>query len=507
MPCTICQTEYVSYNDKIVCPNCSNFKILDSVTARNIAEKRANIIRELWKKELKTIDQNSLLLHIFRHREFEARQFWTNLGLMDVDSMFSDTLFLKRVMEDGNPDGNIMIDSVKKAEPIIKLFNETKRVETDKALIDSCYALMKFENDFEESSLDDNQILSNFSILPTETYLKLRKSYENYGLYTREDAEKKFQEFADEYEKIKQQKIKSSFLTREKFIEKNYSMISNLYLILLRNEVYSEVFDVRDLQNLSSDPSTIIGFFNEFSYVNNVLTEDDTDSFLNRCGNHFKKSLPVVRKNILFEQGNSKVFPLVLRIIWKRDSVFLSQAFTAIMYILLHAVLTKDLFDIETSKRGKQFEDDVRKKFEELGFTIIPNVKDDYKTPTLEIDGIAVKDDYCIILEDKNRRLPPEVESTKARTIIIQDLRGIVDGYKRTVKDGQRIIKQVKTISEKMEYVKNNLSKLGLSKVSPDKIFGLVVTQDFPLFSNYKGIHFSWLNEISQDKLIELFGV
>lgn len=507
MPCTVCQTEQISYNDKILCPNCSNFKILDSVTARDIARKRASIIRELWKKELQRINQDSLLLHIFRHREFVAREFWTKLGLMDIDSMFSDTLFLKRVMEDGNPEGNIMIDSVKKAEPAIKLFNETKRVETDKALIDSCYALIKFENDFEDTSLDDNQILSNFSILPTETYLKLRKSYENYGLYTREEAEKKFQEFADEYEKIKQQKISTTFLSREKFIEKNYSMISNLYLILLRNEIYSEVFDMRNLQNLSSDPSTILGFFNKFPYVYNVLTEDDTDPFLNRCRKHFKKSLPVVRKTILFEQGNSEAFPLAIRMVWKRDSVFLSQAFTAIMYILLHAVLTKDLFDLETSKRGKQFEDDVKKKFEELGFTVMPNVTDDSNPPTLEIDGIAVKDDFCIILEDKNRRLPPEVESTRAKTIMIQDLKGIVDGYKRTIKDGQRIVKQVKTISEKMEFVKNNLSKLGLSQVSQDKIFGLVVTQDFPLFLSYKGIHFSWLNEITQNKLNELFSV
>ena len=501
MPCTVCGHIMVEYKNNIICPKCANLKILDSVTGGIISSRREKIIRNLWKRELVKIQQNSLLLHIFRHREFTARDFWKKLGLLEIDKLFSDTLFLKRVMQDGNPNGSEYIDSVEKAEPIIQLFNDTKRVETDSALINSCFALMLYENDFDLNTLTDEQVLANFTIVQTEDYLKLKKSYEDYGLYTREEAEKKFQKYADEYEEIKKTKVKPRYISREEFIRRNYSMISNLYLILLRNEVYSEVFEMRNLAELTSDPSNIIEFFNQFPIVDGALTEDDTDPFLNKCRKFFKKSLETVRRVILFEPGNEDAFPLVLRIVWKRDSVFLSHGFTAIMYILLHAIITKDLFDDETSKRGKIFEDAVKAKFEEFGFRFLPNVKDDPKNPTLEIDGIAVKDDYCFVVEDKNRRLPPEVESAKAKKTMIDDLKGIVDGYKRTSKNGQRITKPVKSLPEKVEYVKDNLNSLGLTNVSKNKVFGLVVSHDFPLISDYKGINFLWFSEISEEKL------
>lgn len=501
MPCPVCGHIMIELEHKSTCPNCANLKVLDSVTATTISDKRKKIMRSLWKKELDKIDQRSLLLHIFRHREFVARDFWKKPGLIDIDQLFSNTLFLKRVMQDGNPKGTVVIDSVQKAEPIIQLFTDTKRVETDFALIKSCYAIMLYEKDFDLNTLTDDDVLGNFTIVPTEDYIKLKKSYENYGLYTRDDAEKKFKEYANEYEKIKQKKIKPASITREQFIQKNYELISNLYMILLRNEVYAEAFDMRIFSELTNDPSNVMRFLAEFPRVDSALTEDDTDPFLNRCRKFFKKSLPTVRKIMLFEQENPSVFPLFLRIVWKRDSVFLSQAFTAIMYILLHAVITKDLFDEETSRRGKIFEEKVKAKFEGLEFNYLPNVKDNPSNPTLEIDGIAIKDDYCFVIEDKNRRLPPIVESTDAKKIMIDDLKGIVDGYKRTTKNGQRITKQVKSLPDKIEFVKNNLKMLGLTSVSKDKVIGLIVTHDYPILSNYKGIKIIWLADISDEKL------
>ncbi len=501
MTCPLCDSVMVELESKVTCPKCDNLKILDSITASIIACKRKQIFQKIWKNELQKIQQKSLLLHIFRHREFVARDFWKKLGLIDIDSLFSDTLFLKRVMQEGNPDGNYLVDSIAKAEPIIKLFNETKKFETDVILIDSCYAQMTYDDEFEISTLSDDEFLSNFKIIQTEEYLKLKKSYENYNLYARKDAEKKFKENAAEFEKIKNENHKTQFMSREQFIQRNYETISDLYMALLRNELFSETFDLRSLSNLSSDPSRIIQFFNEFPRLDGALTEDDTDPFLNRCRKYFKKSLPVVRKTILFEPGNESAFPLVLRNIWDRDSVFLSQGFVAILYILLHAVITKDIFDDETGRRGVLFESKVQEKFENLGFKYIPNVKDDYKSPTLEIDGIAIKDDYCFVIEVKNRRLPPEVESSNVKKIMIFDLKGIVDGKKRATKDGERIIKNIKSLPEKINYVQSNLENLDLATVSNKKVFGLIITHDYPLISIYKNIYYFWLNDVTSTKL------
>lgn len=491
MPCDRCNHILVLYKDNLVCPKCANLNVLDSVTASIIACRRKIIIRKLWKEELDKIQQSSLLLHIIRHREFTARDFWKKLGLLDINEFFSDTLFIKRVIQDGNPYGLIEIDDVKKADPIIQLFNDTKRVETDFILINSCYALMLYEKDFDLMTLTDNEILENFSIAQTEDHLNLVKSYENYGLYTREGAEKKFKEHAEEYEKIKQMKIKPQPLTRKQFIEKNYDMISNLYMIFLRNEVYAETFDLRLFTELTSDPSNIMRFVNQYQRADGALTTDEPDAFLKKARDIFKKSIPQLNKLMLFENANQEIFPMFVRIKYGgRDFIVLSQAFTAIMYILLHAVITKDLFDDETGRRGSLFENKVKTKFEELGFKYIPNVKDDPDNPTLEIDGIAVKNSKCFIIECKNPRLPPLVESSEARKIMLDDLKGIVDGYKRTTKDGQRFTKSVTSLPQKIQYVKDNFASIGLTKDAIKDFVGVVITLNYPLLQEYKNIKF-----------------
>lgn len=45
---------------------------------------------------------------------------------------------------------------------------------------------------------------------------------------------------------------------------------------------------------------------------------------------------------------------------------------------------------------------------------------------------------------------------------------------------------------------------LKLTNISTDKIFDLVVINDYPILSTYQGIHFVWLSDISQDKLEDM---
>jgi len=497
MPCNRCTHILILYKDSLICPKCANLNILDSITASIIACRRKSIIRRLWKEELSKIQQSSLLLHIVRHREFTAREFWKKLGLLDIDELFSDTLFIKRVTQDGNPDGLIEIDDVKKAEPIIQLFRDTKRVETDFILINSCYGLMSFEKDFDLTTLTDKETLQNFTISQTEDHLKLMKSYQNYGLYAREDAEKKFNEHAEEYEKIKQEKIIPQSSTTKQFIERNYDTISNQYMTFLRNEIYAETFDLQSFTDLTSDPSNIAKFVNQYVRVDMALTTDTPEDFLKKARTIFKKSIPRLEKLMIFENSNQDIFPMFVRIKHgNQDFLVLSQAFTMILYIFLHAVITKDLFYAETGKRGSLFESKVKAKFEELGFLYIPNKKDDPRNTTLEIDGIAIKNSKCIVVECKNQRLPPLVESSEARKIMLDGLKGIVDGYKRTTKDGQRITKSVPSLPQKIQYVKDNLESIGLKNDEISDFTGVVITMNYPLLHEYKNIKFISFEEI-----------
>ena len=73
---------------KLKCPKCSDLKIIDEETSVEIVQKRINHIRRLWKTELDKIHRDSLLLHLLVHRETQARKFFKQPGILDIDSFF-----------------------------------------------------------------------------------------------------------------------------------------------------------------------------------------------------------------------------------------------------------------------------------------------------------------------------------------------------------------------------------------------------------------------------------
>ena len=502
MPCNVCQHTLLYIKDELKCPKCFDFKIVDSIISTKIAQKRINHIRSLWKIELGKIQRDSLLLHLLVHRETLARKFFQQPGILDIDSFFSDTLFIRRVLKEGNPKGTYIVNDTTKSKKIINLFNETKRVETDFSLVKSGYAFVIAKNDFNLDNISDEDALSNFNIVSTEDHDKLMKSYENYNLYSMEEAQKLQKENASEFKKILKEKPNSRDLTREEFVERNYETISSLYTVLLRNYIYAEIFDLRSYKELTTDPSKLIKFVNQYDYVPTAFTKMDVDEFIRDARKWFKKSPPMIKRLLLCDENNPDIFPLFVHLnIEKKDFILLSQAFTAILYILLHAIITKDLFDIETNKLGILFENIVKKKFEELGYKYYSNVMDHPTKKTLEIDGVAIKNGRCFVIECKNRRLPPVVESLEAKKIMIKDLQGIIDGKKRIPKKGKQIVIDVPSLPTKIKYVQENSSKHGFSNIVKNKIVGIVVTKDYPILSNYKGVNYLWINDLVQEKL------
>lgn len=502
MTCEKCSSSLIYLKNKFACPRCNDLKILNRIQSIKIAKKRISFIRQQWKKELSNIHRDSLLFHIVNNREMLSWDIFQKLGIADTDQLFSDTLFIKRVLEDGNKHGKYIIDNNKKFQPINNIFSETKRVETDLALVDSENAVYLNQKQLDIEKISDQQALTEFVLVQTEEYEKLLKNYEKYNLVTREMAETMQKKNAEEFRKILQNKSAPTIQTREQFIERNYQTICSFYMIFLRNEIYSQVFDLRKFKQLMNDPTTLMNFIKKFPLRPYTLNGPNYTEFLSKAKKIFHKYN--TKKLLIFEDGNLDIFPLFVRVnLEGKDIVLLSKAFCAVIFILLHAVLTKDIFDAVSDKLGLIFEKNIQKKFESLGYDYLPNHKDNPENPTLEIDGIASKNDTCYVIECKNHKLPPEVESFQAKQNMIDDLRGIVDGFKRTTKDGKRIKKPVPSLVEKVNYVKQHLSDLNLKKVSSKKIFGLIVTDNYPLISNYKEFNIISNLDISDQKLAE----
>lgn len=496
MSCNVCNTKLVYYNNDLICPKCNDIKLVDSLTASILSCKRVHIFRKLWNVELEKIHKGSLLLHIAVHRENLARKFFKEFGVIEIGRFFSDTLFLKRVQKFGNSNGKIIIDDVNKSKPIIDLFNELSKIETDDSLIKSGYAVMKYKDEFDLDLLTDDSTLENFTVLQTEDYINLSKSYENYGLFSEKEGQKKIEESKKEFDEIMKEKRIPKKYTPKEFIEKNFDTISSLYLALIRNEIYSEVFDLRCFKQLLDEPAKIMEFIGKFTYDTRGISECPTTSFLIDCKDFFPLELNKSRKIFLLDDQNPDAFPLFIRIkVENKDFVIISHTFTIFIYVLLHVIITSEQFKNETSKRGIFFENKVQDKFEKLGYSYIPNFKDNPKNPILEIDGIATKKDICYVIECKNPRLLPLVESSEARQIMASDLKGIIDGLKRTTKNDKRIIKNIPSLPEKVEFVKKNSKTIGLS--SDIKFFkGIVITSDFPVLDMYKDCTFCYVRNM-----------
>ncbi len=505
MPCKNCNSKLIFIKNNLICPKCNDIKILDKSLALKIADMRRCHVRELWKNELKKIHRDSLICHILDDRDTLSWDVFQKPGITDIDRLFSDTLFIKRAYEDGNKNGKIKIIDKSESKIIIDLFNDTKKVETDYYLVESENAVIISKKDFDIESITNEQALNEFIFSETEDYEKLIKNLEKNNIVSRKMAEKLQKENAEEFKKIVNEKRSTVSQNVDEFIERNYDTIVSYYIVFLRNEIYSKTFDLREFKKLTDDPRKLMELVKKFEIKNYTLNGPDYTEFMKFAIEVFGKSEDELVKMLIYDENNSALFPLFVRIKTEdKDLIIISQTFTAIMFILLHAVISKESFDKIAYKRGLDFETKVRDKFVSLGFEYISNHKDNPDAPTLEIDGIASKYDTCFVIEDKNPRLLPELESFQAREIMINDLKGIIEGKKRTTKKDKRVEEEITSLPEKVEYVKKHLKKLGLTRVSSNKVFGIIVTNNYPLISEHNGYQIISLTDISNKKLDDI---
>ena len=167
-------------------------------------------------------------------------------------------------------------------------------------------------------------------------------------------------------------------------------------------------------------------------------------------------------------------------------------------------MITKELFDRETAKRGKLLEKTIQNEFKKAGFRYFPNIKDKQKKPTLEIDGIAVKGNHCFIIESKVRGATKLIEEQHTMSKIITDMKGIIDGFE-TSKNHSKV-KRIPSLLKKIEFAKANLSiNMDTNNI---RFTGIIVTTIYPWIFEYKGVkiitHDKLSVKLSEDKILEL---
>ena len=195
----------------------------------------------------------------------------------------------------------------------------------------------------------------------------------------------------------------------------------------------------------------------------------------------------------MFSYENQSIFPLFVRL---DNHLLISICFSRLIGLLYYRFYYEELFLKETQKQADLFEKvEVPRKLEKNGFKVKRNIKDK-KNATLEIDTLAWKDDTINVIETKIWDIKPMFEHKFTHENRERDLKGVVDGKKYTIKDGELTFKEVPSLISKIEFVKNNIKNLCADHKKIKEVKGLIITRSYPPITNYKDIKIKAFKEL-----------
>lgn len=504
MPCSSCGESRIIYDNRIYCPKCDHLAVLDHNLAIEVCTKLRDLFNKVFFEDLGTYDKQILLGNLAAHREEFSRRFFYRYSSLDLGILIAYTILLKKSVEYGIPFGRFP-DGKDDVSKLVNNYVNLLEIESSLLNIKSGRERILYLEKFDKNNLTTDQLLNNFIFVDDEKMDLVRIIYAKHDLYSSSEGEKKIQDYEG---KIFSDVIGERSYTKEQFVSTFYDLINTFYVGLLRNRLYADNFDLRSFAKLMDDPADLMRFVNTFRYLGQdsdgkeIQTICKTASFLNRASKFFDVKKKDVMKMLVFDADNPYIFPLFIR--FKNDTlgdvVVISHRFSYFVYTMLHAIITKDLLDLETEKRSKEFEQvRVKCEFEKMGYTYIPPKKISGQS-SLEIDGVAYNDKICYVIECKSWRLPKLFDEINKQDQISRDIQGIIKGEKYTHQDanGSLKVKKIVSIKDKVEFVKQNRARIGLGNIHLDMIKGLVVIEDYPPISEFDGICIISIEEVKE---------
>jgi len=478
MPCTTCGSLLVRENENSLCPKCNKIQLLDRYTTCKVLQKNLEEVEDVLIGLIKNrVDKNKLLDGLTWEREKFSRGFFQTYKGFDMTKFLTLNLLMFKLMKESFQGSRSPDDE--EVKDIIKAFSKYVSMKNN---------FLLFKNGFAEALKDGTKIRT----IPNERYFPIIRSYEDNLIMIESIATEKLKHFKRLFDLIFKGGPRGYLsFTPNEYVEHFYQTINQFYCALLRNELYDEVFGLLKKYNeISLTPGKLMDFTNSYQLYPGTLSFTSVDEFAIRAKKHFNMKDDDIKQLLLFSEKNTSIFPMFISI---DDTVYISHRTAYLIYILLHAIFYKELFDKETEKRSKEFEkNEVKKEFESIGWTYLTSLKDK-KQPSIEIDGIATFKKEMLVIECKGwRSIRPFREYANIQKYIIRDIKGIVDGKKFT----GEIPEKIPSLDEKLCLVKDNMSIWGFNPSGYDKINGIIVVRGFPPIEEYKGIRILSINDI-----------
>jgi len=485
--------EEIFQGETAICPNCNKINILSKDLALRVVQKQVDWFNKGFYDVLRTFNKKRLLVWLMGEREKVATNFLFDKPAIKLNDFLAINVLIKRVMKDGNDSGEKQADE-ENTKQLIDLFSFFIGVAERYHIIKEEFGYYSNKKEFDINNLDFETLMSNFRIFYSYKWRDIVKNFGSNLVMAESEGEKYFEKYRKEYEKIKKSPPKPEHLSDEETISNLFPLFQSLLVSFTKNNLFAEAFDINYLKKANLSVTKLLNLVNSFkqqSGLMNMCSEEEFKTVLKKIFIGFREQ--IIYKNLVFSQENQEIFPLFVEI---DKNIFTSINFTTVLSLYYYPIYHKSLFDAEIRKRGDYFEkQQVPTKFDSLGFKIHPPITDKKKA-TLEIDCLAWRNDILYVVECKIWDIKPYFEHGRIHLHRERDLKGIVDGKSYTTRNDQLIEKEVPSLLEKIEFIKENLARFCSDHLQIKKIIGLIITKSYPPIKEYKEVKIKAYEEI-----------
>jgi hypothetical protein len=502
MPCPNCTGLLIYFDDGYIrCPKCDGLAVLDSKTAINVATRIVELATKVFEEELSTWERDTLLGNLAAKRELFSRQFFRKHGVLDVGKLTDFRLLIKLAAEFGSFTGKIphQPDEINK---LVETFESLRCFESSVLNVRAGFMTILYQKKFNENSFTLQDAIETFVIVKNEMFLNIERIFANHQVFPHGKAEEEFARL-NPTERNETKSIDYELLPPQDFIQKHYQILAPIFALFHHDRSSAECFKLNYLEQILIEPRNLIEFVSTFKHFeDDTLTFSPTHVFVKRASTYFGVSKHEAKKLLVFEVNNKSICPIFVRFRNKTagDVVCITKDFSRFIYTILHPILTRELFDNETNRLSKEFEKQVQAEFERNEHIYRPNITDK-RSSTLEIDGLAIKNKKCYIVECKAARLKRLMDEPDTTENIIRDLKGYVLGKKYTTnKDGQMTEIDKPSMAKKIAFVRDSINALGVKygfDTNIEDFKGVIITMDYPPIPDYNGTHILSIGQIS----------
>jgi hypothetical protein len=506
MPCEICGHFIILYENDPMCPKCKRLTLLEQEKAIKVATRLVKLFTEIFTDELRGWERDTLLGNLVNGRELVARAYYEKFSAFQAGRLSAYTMLIKRVAKFSDYRGTVP-KTKEEVDKLVDKFESVREFESILLNIKSGYKNILYLRNFDEDKFTIDEATATFRVVANESYLDLERTFAKHDIFSAENAEKKIKEYEKDYTPP-EQPIEVVFIPPDEFIAKHYDILNQIFVLFHRDRASAECFNLEYLDDILNEPRDLVEFIssNFQLHEGKIITVCPTQDFIRRASEFFKVTKSEAKKKFVFDVNNKSIFPLFVRyrVEGLGDVICISKDFSSFIYTILHAIILKEMFDNETIRKSKEFENEkVKIKFEQIGYMYIKTITDKKKA-TIEIDGLAIKNQTCFVIECKGWRFPRLIDEPETREHIIRDLKGIVTGEKEhSHKNGKIKTKTMPSILKKVDYVKNSINDLAkkyqFDSSNVKEIKPLVVTIDYPPISEYAGVKMISIDDISSE--------